>query len=371
VSTVEKREPKRARGAGPVGHGSAHANPFALCLTLSSLFAATGCASAVESSKMEDRARRAVPVAICLKPLARHGAEGVVSTLQPEDYWQLILPTFDSGSGTIDRSSPDCAGRPVFENPELAEAEGPRTGTIKVSLDDAVVTPAADGMRIVWLRTHKFSDATAAGPIALVRPREGYGEVYATGYYRGRAADSHFSLERMGPRLLVTASDEGCTGVKPNQNCESDFAAFIMARGQLAQSARFALDRIEYRAMGGGTAQVRLTATPVFQEQALRVSEQVVVKDATQGVIRKADLERVFQLRSDGTLSPTAPSLWDQVTGAASPSSAQAPAPEEPRDRSDRRRNSAPKDNGPRLPSMPSPPTSLPSAPSAPNLKPF
>ena len=49
-------------------------------------FSALGCASAVESSKLEDRARRTVPVPICLKPFERHGTAGVVAALNPEDY---------------------------------------------------------------------------------------------------------------------------------------------------------------------------------------------------------------------------------------------------------------------------------------------
>lgn len=283
------------------------------------LFAALGCASAVESSKMEDRARRTIPVPICLKALERHGSAGVVSSLKPEDYWALVLPSFDAGAMTVDRTAPDCAGRPVFENPELAEAEGPRTGPLPAKPEDAVVTPAPDGLRIVWLRTHTFADGTRAGPVALVRPREGYAEVYGTGFYRGRAKDSRFSLERMGGRFIVTASDEGCGGVKPNQACETSFTVLLMNAGQLVPSARFALDRVAYRTAPGvaGLAQYRLTATPVFQPRAIRVMEQVVVRDESQGVVRKSDLERVFRLEPGGRLVPSAGSLWDQVVGGA------------------------------------------------------
>jgi hypothetical protein len=39
------------------------------------------CAGAVESSRVEDQARREVPVAICLKAMQRYGAAGVVAQL--------------------------------------------------------------------------------------------------------------------------------------------------------------------------------------------------------------------------------------------------------------------------------------------------
>jgi hypothetical protein len=270
-----------------------------------------------------------VPVPICLKPLERHGGAGVVSSLKPEDYWGLVLPSFDAGALTVDRTSPDCSGRSVFERPELAEAEGVRTGPLPVKPDDAVVTPGPDALRIVWLRTHKFADGTAAGPIALARPREGYAEVYATGFYRGRLEDSRFAVERMGPRFVVTAGDEGCSGVKPNQSCESAFTVMLMNAGQLVPSAHFALDRIAYRSAPGasGAAQFRLTATPVFAPQSIRVIEQVVVRDETQGVIRKSDLERVFRLEPGGRLVPNADSLWTQVAGESPTPANPPPAP--------------------------------------------
>lgn len=278
-----------------------------------------GCAGAVESSRLEDNARRTVPVPICLKGLERYGADGAISTVKPEDYWGLILPSFDPGANTVDRSAADCGGRPVFDKPELADAEGPRSGALSVQPDDAIVTPAPDGMRIVWLRTHRFADGTAAGPLALVRPREGFVEAYATGFYRGREKDSRFTLERMGPRFVVTAGDEGCRGAKPKQACESAFEVMLMASGKLVPSAQFALDRIQYGSLPGvsGVVQYRLTATPVFQKTELRVVEQLVLRDENQGVIRKSDLERVFRIEPTGELSSPHPSLWQQGEGQA------------------------------------------------------
>lgn len=300
-------------------------------LSIFSLAGATsGCAGAVESSKIEDRARRNVPVPICLRALERHAGADIVSTLKPEDYWALVLPSFDAASNTIDRTSADCSGRLVFDNAELAQAEGVRTGPLTVKPEDAVITPGPDALRIVWLRTHHFADGTAAGPLALARPREGYAEVYATGFHRGREKDARFALERMGPRFVITAGDEGCSGVKPMQACESSFRVMVMGAGRLVPAAEFALDRIDYRAAPGaaGNAQYRLTATPVFQPQAMRVMEQVIVRDEAQGVIRKSDLERVFRLQSDGRLVPDSESLWKQV--AAEPASNTPPPPPPP-----------------------------------------
>ena len=293
------------------------------------LLCGTGCAGAVESSRLEDRARRTVPVPICLKALERRSA-GVVSALKPEDYWSLVLPSFEAGANTVDRSAPDCSGRAVFDKPELAEAEGVRSGALTVKPETAVITPASDGLRIVWLPTHRFANEEAAGPLALLRPREGFAEVYAMGFYRGNEKHSRFALERMGTRFVVTAGDEGCAAAK-GKRCQSSFKVHVMRSGLLAASANLAVDRVEFRSMAGvpGAVQYRLTVTPVFEEKALRVVEQLAVRDENQSVLRKSDMERVFKLLPDGRLECTQQSLWD-VEGVNAAPVATPPAPEPP-----------------------------------------
>lgn len=300
------------------------------------LLAPLGCASAVESSKMEDRARRTVPVPICIQPLER--TTSGVSKIEPADYWKMVLPGFDQGSSTVDSASNDCSGRPAFAESDLLSAEGPRTGSLPAKPEHAVVMPGPDGFRVVWLRTFEFADGSSSGPLALVRSREGYAEVYGTGSLRGKLKTTRLSLERMGSRILVTATDEGCGDVKPGQGCQTAFTVYVLGGGRLNQAASLPLDRIDYRPFPGlpGVAKYRLTATPVFQEKGMRVVEQVLVQDPNQGTVRKSDLERVFKLSSGGKLEASAPSLWTQVAGEnnAPPSSAPVtppPAPSDPK----------------------------------------
>jgi len=290
------------------------------------LFLANGCAGAVESSRIEDRARRTVPVPICLKALERRGG-GAVSALKPEDYWSLVLPTFDAGANSVDRSSPDCSGRAVFDKPELADAEGGRSGSIIVKPETAVIAPVADGLRIVWLPTHRFANGEAAGPLALLRPREGFAEVYATGFYRGQEKTSRFALERMGPRFVVTVGNEGCAAAK-GKTCESVLKVYVMRSGVLALSAEMPVEKVEFSSMPGvpGPVQHRLTVTPVFQEQVLRVVEQLTLRDEAQNVLRKSDTERVFKLKNDGQLECGQNSLWDVEAVRSAPTVAPAAA---------------------------------------------
>ena len=292
-----------------------------------------GCASAVESSKREDQARREVPVPICLEALERHGDEGVVSALKPEDYWLMVLPSYDVASGTLDISAADCAGRPIFSGQQFMGAEGSRTGSILAPPKNAVITPAADKFKIVWLRTHSFEEGVSAGPLALVRPREGHAEVYAIGTYRGRPKHSRFSLERMGPRILVTASDEGCSKAKPGDSCETTLIIYVMSAGKLKASAEIPLDRVYYGSAAGvaGRVQYKLTASPVFEEKSVRIIEQVVMSDSTETALRKSNIERVFKLEPRGELVANRGSLWEQMIGGsgASPTPTETGTPPE------------------------------------------
>lgn len=276
---------------------------------------------------MEDRARRTVPVPICIQPLER--STSGVSKIEPADYWKMVLPSFDAGSSSVDATSNDCAGRPAFTEKELLSAEGPRTGSLPAKPDNAVVAPGPDGFRVVWLRTFDFADGSSAGPLALVRSREGYAEVYGTGALRGKLKTTRLSLERMGSRILVTATDEGCAEAKPGQGCETAFTVFVLGGGRLNRAASLPLDRVEYRPFPGlpGLSKYRLTATPVFQDKGMRVVEQVLVQDPNQGTVRKSDLERVFKLTSSGELSANVPSLWTQVAGDAAPAAPPPPPP--------------------------------------------
>jgi hypothetical protein len=295
------------------------------------LLSLVSCASAVESSKLEDAARRSVPVPICLKPLPRHGNTGVMATLKPEDYWSTLLPSYEPSAATVDRSSSDCSGRQLLSGSELLQVEGPRTGPVKVGEGDATVTPGPDGFKIVWLRTHRLAGGESAGLLALMRAKEAYAEVYAVGVHRGNPARARFAFERLGPEILVTATDDGCTGVKAGQSCETSLTMYLMRSGELLPGTRFSIDRVAYAPAAGvsGNAQYRLTAAPVFQEKTIRVVEQIIVRDATQGEIRKSDLERTFTLRRS-TLTASSESLWSQVVGGGKPSGPTNPAPPAP-----------------------------------------
>lgn len=272
--------------------------------------AAGGCAAAVESPRLEDRARRQVPVAICLTALERYGTQGVVPALKPPDYWRMVLPSYDPEAKTVDTSAGDCAGRFVFSDTALGTSRG---GIVSAGDEQVRVADAPGKFKIVWLSTHQFEDTEVAGPLALVRPLEGRAEVYAVGLFRG-PPQSSFAFERLGSHILLTASDGRCSAVEKDQPCKTTVRVFVMRMGRLLEAAAFATDRVERRrGSGGGAVTYQFTAIPDFSAKGFRLLEQVVVQDASQPAIQKSTLERNFQLTAEGKLVSEENSLWERV----------------------------------------------------------
>ncbi len=294
-----------------------HVTSLALLAGMSS-----SCAGAVESSKAEDAARRAVPSAICVKPLPRHSKQGLPQSLSLQDYVSIVLPAYDREAKSVDSSALDCAARPLLSSPELSQADGLRSGPISIADSDVLVVPSADDFRVVWLKTHKFSDGTRAGPIAFLRPKDEYAEVYGVGVYRGRP-DSRFSLERVGSGLMVAATNDACAGAKATDSCDAVLTALLLSAGKLIPAATFSVNRVQYGPGGSfgvvGTVQYKLSATPVFNDKGIRVVEQVVVRDSTQLELRKSEQERLFTRTRGAKLVSNTDSLWNQVARALSP----------------------------------------------------
>ena len=125
--------PRRSRGA------------LGLLLVLITLLAA--CKKNVLSSKTEDDARLVIPVPICLKRLPRATTPGAVVSLTSEEYWSLLLPSYDVGARTVDPRALDCSGRQSLARlspPEtIAASPGSQTAMmVRVRTASPASTPA-------------------------------------------------------------------------------------------------------------------------------------------------------------------------------------------------------------------------------------
>jgi hypothetical protein len=250
-----------------------------------------------------------VPVPICVQRLPRSAAPGAVISLSPAEYWSLILPSFEVGQGTIDPSAPDCSGRASLDG---LSPKG--VNSITVDPAQVVIAPGADGMKVVWLQSHPLTDQTRAGLLALTRQRDSYLEVYAVGVHRGRPSDIRFSLERMGTRIVISATEEECQGAGEARRCAATSSVYLMGTGALTHAAVYPTDRTLEAAAPGKTssAEYRFSASAEYRSDAIRLTEHLSVRNKGQGEIRASDLERAFRLEK-GKLVASGESLWTKT----------------------------------------------------------
>jgi hypothetical protein len=267
------------------------------------------CGSAPPVSRIEDRARLDVPIAICRRPLPP-GEANDAGIPRPDSYWEVVFPAFRGFGTAFNPNEPDCVG-----DPHVADAKGPQGPAVQIGQDDGVVSPGPDGVQAVWLRAFHVTDKLGAGPLVLARPRPSELDVYAIGGFRGSLAHSRFELGRLGSVRTIVGYDDSCADVKVDTECDSTVTFYTVVGGKLVASAETPSQRVRFGiAKGLGKVQYRLTADPpVFDKLTVRVHERLQVRDAGDEDVRKAEGDRVFVLGDDRTLVAQQDSLWSQV----------------------------------------------------------
>lgn len=305
------KSPQRA-----VHHSDPARPPAASCAAAAlSVALAFGCQGAIQPAKTEDQTRNMVPVPICVQRLPRSAAPGAVISLSPAEYWFLLLPSFDNDARTIDPSAADCSGRK-----SLAGLSSAGVNSLQVHPEKVTISPGADGMKIVWLQSHptnvKSADGapTVAGLLALTRQRDSYLETYAIGVHRGAAEGARFTLERMGPRLVVSSTEETCKGEGQNRRCSAHSSVYLTKTGELRQAASYPVDQSVSAPgpAGGDLAEYRFSASAEYHPDAIRLTEHLSVRNKVQGEIRSSDLERAYRLEND-QLVASGESLWTKT----------------------------------------------------------
>jgi hypothetical protein len=266
-----------------------------------------GCKAQNLSSKTEDEARLMIPVPICVKRLPRGSTPGAVVSLTPEEYWGLLLPSFDRNAQTIDPSAPDCSGRLTLQGLSPSNTNARRVDPEKVTL-----APGADGMKMVWLESHPLGEDTFEGLLALVRQRESYMEVYAVGVHRGRPQGTRFTLQRMGARLVIEAIQEDCAGEGAERRCRASTTVYLMGTGGLKAAATYPIEQTAKSTRDGNPVEYRFSASADYRDTAITITEHLSVNTKGQGEIRSSDLERAFRLER-GQLVASGESLWTKT----------------------------------------------------------
>jgi hypothetical protein len=259
--------------------------------------------------------------------------------LREEQIVKLMFPAFDEEKHSLPQDAQTCTGTSIFADPLLRGAQLVRRNAWPFVEQEGDITYGSGGdrLKIVWLRTHQFGDGSAGGPIAVIRSGQRFAELFAIGAYRGQPEHTRLATARMGREFLLTAENDGCTGHKQGDGCQTTLSVFLPRRGAFAPVVDVPVERVAYsgRAERGsmGALEYHLTSVPEFREDSIRLVEQVRVKDDSGRELRKAEHERLFSVDDKGVGAPAEPSLWDQIVKSdeahATPQTGgqQAPAP--------------------------------------------
>jgi hypothetical protein len=290
--------------------------PVSSSLTLFAL----GCASSSPRSHIEDGSRRVAPLPACILqlPARRSESAGSLRTLRDEQVMKLLFPSFNEETRSLPERAVACTGAHLFEDPSLQKAQLIHTTwPLSVAESDLTYGSGADRIKLVWLRTHRFGDGTEAGPLAAYRSGERVAELFAVGLYRSMPDPLRFGTRRRGGDYLVTAENDGCSTRKPNSACQTTMSVLLPFHGVLTPVVDVPLERYAYsgKAERGsqGPLEYRLTSVPTFDEDRIRVLEQVRIHDDAGREIRKSEHERIFTIGDDGRTRSNEPSLWDQI----------------------------------------------------------
>jgi hypothetical protein len=236
--------------------------------------------------------------------------------LRDTEIANLIFPSFDPEKRLLPKSAPVCTGEPLLDAPELADGKPVRGGwPLAEKEEDLLYGSGGDRIKVVWLRALAFGDGTVGGPLAIVRGTERFAELFAAGPLRGHADRVSLGTQRMGPELLVTAEDDGCTGHKPGEACENVMGVFLPRSGELRRVVDVLAERIAYAGQGErgaeGALEYRLTSAADYRNDGIHLVENVRITDESGTELRVLERERLFALNDKGTMSSSDPPLWD------------------------------------------------------------
>ncbi|MDP9033582.1 MAG: hypothetical protein M3O50_02150 [Myxococcota bacterium] len=268
--------------------------------------AATGCGGSVVSSRIEDRARRDVPIAICRKVLApTDTTEGGAPRL--EAYWSVLFPDFNGFGFPLQSSTRDCVGET-----RLAPGSGKSTA-LALAPTDSTIAPGEGGIQAVWLRGSS-SGEKSTGVLALVRPRPSELDVYAIGAYSGSTRHSRLAFALLDAAPVLLARDDSCADAAAGSECESALLVYVAGGGQLHVALRVLTERYQAGTSKDlGRVYWRLTTEgPVFDANTMHLTERLSLHDARDNEVRKFEGDRIFVLRGS-ELVPASDTLWSRV----------------------------------------------------------
>lgn len=252
----------------------------------------------------------------------------------------ILVKGFDPATGRATSPAVDCTGAQVrWEAPALLCQDGSVARTQlpdrPLTAEDVVITPAGEGVRIVWVITNRYASGDGLGPAAVVELRKSHLVVRAIGHLRASTLRPRLRLAKIATAEVLVAEGEVCATKDPASCARSARvmplvtaerfapAEVVDAGGACVAPALFHLGREEAEPLPSGwRRKYRLDATLDFTPTGALLREQVVVNDfdpkhpnTPARLFRRAEAD--MELRFDGrSFVSGGPSLWTRMLEA-------------------------------------------------------
>ncbi len=277
---------------------------------------------------------------ICKAEVAGSEAEEAQQGDVPPDIWFLImLQNFDRDAMQVKRPVKDCSGRPIEaeagDDPNAAcmagENPAARLPDRPLVEEDLQLTPTDDGRQIVWVRTGRFDNGEAVGPIAITDWTKRGVAVRALGTLRAFEQKAAMHLEGFGEKDKVLVVESRVCDPEDPKDCWrvmrllpllGDYFVdkpMVAEDGTCLGPALFRLyDAHEVELANGTARKFEVSRSVDFTEGNVVISESVTIKDrdpkqpdAPAVLFRKANLERPLVVSEAGL--QTKEGLWEKM----------------------------------------------------------
>lgn len=253
----------------------------------------------------------------------------------PEHWTSFLVRGVDPRTQRATVPAIDCAGAQVtWEGPGLACADNTLAQTLlpgrALSPEDVAVSPAGEGVWLVWVMTNRYASGEALGPVGLVTRSGRQMWVRALGALRAFPVHPRLRLERVGDVTLLVAEGEVCgpggceRGLRVMSLKGDRFVPerFLSEAGACEAPGFIFVQREAWEELSTGwRRRHELSASVAFQPARISVQELLVVRDADPRnptapgrVFRRAEDQLTIAWK-DGRLVASGSSLWARMRG--------------------------------------------------------
>jgi hypothetical protein len=297
-------------------------------LLIASVLSLAGCKKEQQSN---------IPI-VCKAEVAGSEAEEVAGGEVPAEIWFLImLSNYNGDTKEVGRPVKDCSGREVHAAPDEAMAaclvgeEPPRELPPEpLTEEDLMITPTEPGKMLVWVKTTKYDNGEASGPIATAQWTKRGVIITSIGTLRAQPDRAAMRLEPMAKGKVLVIESRACENGDPKKCSrlvrllpQSGLSflerPLVDEKGACIGKPEVELFREKMFKLPDGTQRkFELARSIDFAEGVVVINEQVTIKDSdpTQPelppkLFRKASVQRPLRLVKQGLA--TKRGLWNTM----------------------------------------------------------